>query len=80
MRWSLFLQEYQFDIKHCRGRVNLEADYFSRNFLDENIVSPKNNLLIYSLIKGIEEDSAVKNCHDIAKNHGNRSFCKSLRA
>lgn len=30
IRWSLFLQEYSFDIRHCSGRDNLVADYFSR--------------------------------------------------
>ena len=30
-RWSLLLQEYRLEIKHCRGRDNVVADYLSRN-------------------------------------------------
>lgn len=30
-RWSLLLQEYDFDITHCNGKNNTVADFFSRN-------------------------------------------------
>jgi Reverse transcriptase (RNA-dependent DNA polymerase)./Integrase core domain. len=30
-RWSLLLQEYDFDVEHCAGKENQLADYLSRN-------------------------------------------------
>ena len=30
MRWFLLLQQYSYDIAHCRGKDNIIADYFSR--------------------------------------------------
>lgn len=35
VRWSLIMQEYSFEIKHCCGRDNIVADYFSRVFSGE---------------------------------------------
>ena len=32
LRWSLFLQEYDFDMRHCPGKENILADFFSRKF------------------------------------------------
>lgn len=32
IRWSLILQEYDFEIRYCKGRDNIVADYFSRYF------------------------------------------------
>lgn len=34
MRWVLFVQEFDYDISHCKGADNVVADYFSRNFKD----------------------------------------------
>lgn len=40
MRWSLVLQQYDFDIRYCPGQTNVPADFFSRNphgeFREEN--------------------------------------------
>lgn len=30
-RWNLFLQEYLFEVEHCKGIDNVVADFFSRN-------------------------------------------------
>ena len=30
-RWSLFLQDYSFDIRYIKGSTNLLADYLSRS-------------------------------------------------
>ena len=35
MRWMLALQEYRFDIRHCKGADNIVADIFSRHFPDQ---------------------------------------------
>jgi hypothetical protein len=34
-RWSLLLQEYNFDLIHCNGRDNEFADFLSRNPINE---------------------------------------------
>lgn len=31
IRWSIILQQYDFDVFHCKGKDNLVADFFSRN-------------------------------------------------
>lgn len=31
IRWSLLLQQYDFDVTHCKGSDNIIADFFSRN-------------------------------------------------
>lgn len=31
IRWSLFMQQFDFDVEYCRGQDNLVADFFSRN-------------------------------------------------
>lgn len=31
IRWSVILQQYSLDIKHCSGRGNIIAEFFSRN-------------------------------------------------
>lgn len=35
MRWSLILQEYSFEIMHCKAPENTFADFFSRNIDDK---------------------------------------------
>lgn len=50
MRWSLFLQEYQYAIEHCKGSDNVVADFFSRNFCDPNIRSWENNFLLWNVL------------------------------
>lgn len=52
-RWVLFIQEYDYDIRHCKGTDNVVADYFSRNFkgtLGAN--QNQNSYLICQLGKG----------------------------
>ena len=50
MRWTLALQEYDFTIIHCKGSDNVVADFFSRNFPNEDV---QDNLsyLIWNFIK-----------------------------
>ena len=31
IRWSIYLQGYTFEVRHCVGRENIVADFFSRN-------------------------------------------------
>jgi len=35
LRWSLFLQQFDLDIKHIKGKDNIIADVLSRGHLDE---------------------------------------------
>lgn len=39
MRWVLFVQEYDYEIRHCKGSDNVVADYFSRNFEEVSTVN-----------------------------------------
>lgn len=55
MRWILYMQEYEFDINHCRGPDNLVADFFSRNFGHETADDNNNNFLLCRLVgNGLE--------------------------
>lgn len=50
MRWTLCLQEYDFQIAHCKGKDNIVADFFSRNLRGE-VMSEHPDLLIWSCVK-----------------------------
>lgn len=51
MRWTLFMQEYEFNISHCRGSDNLVADFFSRNFGNNVIAKNDSDYLICKLVR-----------------------------
>ena len=36
MRWTLILQQFDYDVEHCKGSDNIIADYFSRNPPEKN--------------------------------------------
>ena len=55
VRWILCLQEYDFQIKHCKGSDNLVADFFSRNFPNKPW-QEHNNYLIWSCIKEMQNE------------------------
>ena len=46
LRWSLILQSYPYEIKHCKGKDNVLADYFSRMKTDEIYDFPVNHNII----------------------------------
>lgn len=50
MRWTLCLQEYDFEINHCKGKDNIVADFFSRNLRGERLAEYP-NLLIWNCVK-----------------------------
>lgn len=56
MRWILTMQEYQFEIFHCKGQDNFVADFFSRNFGGGVSIDNRNQFLIGRLlISGLEQ-------------------------
>lgn len=55
VRWSIYLQQYDFSVQHCTGRDNIVADFFSRNPVGR--FEPENNphrLIIASLTCDLE--------------------------
>ena len=67
-RWTLAIQEYDFDIMHCRGRDNIVADILSRHPEDINEVQTIDqidefeiNLVSVRIDKGIKKQ--LKNIH-----------------
>lgn len=48
-RWSIFLQEYEFDIMHCKGSENIVADFFSRNPDSQFHSDSSSNMIISAL-------------------------------
>lgn len=61
MRWILSMQEFNFDIIHCKGSDNLVADFFSRNFGHETSIDNRNQFLIGRLmIDSLERRSRGK--------------------
>lgn len=50
MRWILCLQEYDFDITHCKSKDNVVADFFSLNLRGEQ-TGGYPNLLIWRCMK-----------------------------
>ena len=52
MRWILCLQEYNFDVHHCKGADNIIADFFSRNLPGERVENNSNHL-IWSCVKNM---------------------------
>lgn len=52
-RWNLLLQEFDFDICHCRGLDNLVADFFSRHPDGRFHTQSKKSLLVNSLTSRI---------------------------
>ena len=71
-RWSLSLQEYDFDVIHCSGKSNVVADFLSRNPLyseDEVCVEQDDGMKVYA-IEIMEVQSAQEN----------DSFCSRWRS
>ena len=62
IRWILALQEYKFEIRHCKGADNLIADFFSRNFPDQSYELHPNHL-IWNCVRTLPERHTV----DLAK-------------
>lgn len=61
MRWTLFMQEYEFNISHCRGSENLVADFFSRNFGNEVVAKNNCDFLLCKLVSvNLEERSLMQ--------------------
>ena len=60
IRWILSLQEYNFNIHHCKGVDNLVADVFSRHFANQSSVSHSNYLILNCVRELLEtkEESA----------------------
>lgn len=67
MRWILYMQEYQFDIRHCKGSDNLVADFFSRNFGHESSIDNNNNFLLCEIVRKSLEQKVLKEApgHDL---------------
>lgn len=55
IRWALFIQEYSFEIRHCSGRDNLVADYFSRVMPDIYSNEPDADVIASILAKYQDE-------------------------
>ena len=51
VRWRIFLQSFNFKLKHISGKRNLIADWFSRTFPDENVEA-----LLSSIAQEAQED------------------------
>lgn len=60
IRWSLIIQEYDFDISHCKGKDNIVADYFSRYFPDVNdeVKNDQNTVALTEFVSsnGVKDD------------------------
>lgn len=52
LRWMLFLQQYRFRIVHCKGKNNIVADFFSRNF-GSGTIRKENQYMLRELSRSI---------------------------
>lgn len=50
IRWCIVLQQYDFNIKHCIGRENIIADFFSRNPAGRFEEEDRNTVMISELV------------------------------
>ena len=57
MRWTLFLQEYDFEIGHCPGKDNIVADFFSRKYENDD---QGEKFVINNLILAIKDEEKMK--------------------
>uniref|UniRef100_A0A6V7LHY6 RNA-directed DNA polymerase n=1 Tax=Bracon brevicornis TaxID=1563983 RepID=A0A6V7LHY6_9HYME len=48
-RWSLLIQEYDFNVKYCNGKENVVADFFSRNPNHEYVEETSQQIMISTL-------------------------------
>lgn len=60
MRWSLLLQQYDFEVKHCKGKDNVVADFFSRNIGEKQAKTESSKLSVPTLSKSLVDQLAVK--------------------
>lgn len=71
IRWTLLLQEYHFDISHCKGKDNIVADFFSRNPESKFAAEQEPEKLIISRLEAYSEllnvDNVSKTCNTIYK-------------
>ena len=55
MRWILALQEYKFEIRHCKGIDNIVVDFSSRHFPDQACTTHPNQL-IWNCVRALPEN------------------------
>ena len=61
MRWILALQEYDFNISHCKGTDNSVAHFFSRHFAEKSCGNNSNHL-IWNCVRAIPEKPSISLC------------------
>ena len=76
IRWSMILQQFDFEIKYCTGRENIIADFFSRNPSGKFEESERKTLIIHGLL-----ETLPINIREISlrKNDMYKIFCNEFR-
>ena len=77
MSWTLYLQEYNFTIDHCKGADNIVADFFSRNFPHRKFIANKREYSIRCLNKLLLDKISVQSGRDLNL-VGKLKICKDL--
>lgn len=82
LRWTLYLQEYSFDIIHCKGKDNILADCLSRYPVDmdpRQVEPSKSEVIEIFSIKHCEAfNMATKNIKKISEDQQRDSFCNKI--
>lgn len=77
IRWSLLMQQYDFDVEYCRGQDNVVADFFSRNPQGKFESSRSNHLSIDVLLVESENCESVV-CSEIKVDNEMRDSLRNL--
>ena len=77
MSWTLYLQEYNFTIDHCKGADNIVADFFSRHFPHRKLIANKREYSIRCLNKLLLDKISVQSGRDLNL-VGKLKICKDL--
>lgn len=62
-RWSLLLQEYDFQITHCTGKENIVADFFSR-YPEGKFIEQTDEQLMLSTLSCYDTETSINYCND----------------
>lgn len=64
IRWSLVLQQYDFQVEYCRGKDNIIADFFSRN-PEGRFENTRSNQLSIDVLCVEQNDRGVYECSTV---------------